>query len=135
MRKLAVLMALIAAIACGDSTTAPDLTDSAGNYVMRTINGSPLPFTVLTTADVKLEITAETLYMTTNGRFSDVTRYRRTSLGAGAVDFPADTLGGEWTIRGQTVSLKGTNGFTFTANLVGNSLTMEGNGLSFVYTK
>jgi hypothetical protein len=133
MRKLAALMVLVVALACGDSSTAPDLTESAGNYVMRTINGNPLPFAVLTTADVKLEITAETLYMTSNGRFSDVTRYRRTALGA--VDFPADTLGGEWTIRGQTVSLKATNGYLFTASLVGNTLTIEGDGLSFVYTK
>jgi hypothetical protein len=133
MRKLAALTMLVAAIACGDSTTAPDLTDSAGNYVMRTINGNPLPFTVLTTAEVKLEIAAETLFMSTNGRFSDVTRYRRTAVGT--VDFPADTLGGEWTIKGQTVSLKATNGFLFTANLVGNTLTIDGNGLAFVYTK
>ncbi len=133
MRTLPVALLLVAALACGDSTAAPDLTDSAGNYAMRTINGNVLPFTVLTTADVKLEITSDTIYMTTNGRFRDVGHYRRTR--AGVVDFPADTLDGDWTIRGQTVSMTSNTGFAFQGNLVGNTLTIEGTGVTSVYTK
>lgn len=133
MRKLSAALLLVIAIACGDSGTTPDLSASAGNYVLRSINSNPLPFTLLTTADVKLELTADTIYMTTNGRFSDVTRYRRTTIGV--VDFPADTLGGDWTLKGSTVSFRATTGDLFTANLAGNTLTIEGSGISSVYTK
>ena len=133
MRKLpVVLIAAVIAAACGDSSTGPDLASSAGNYAMRSINGALLPFTLLTTADVKLEITSDTLYLTTNGHFADIGHYRRTTLGV--VDFPADTLAGDWTIRGTTLSMTSPQG-TFTGNLVGNTLTIEGAGISSVYTK
>ena len=134
MRTLpAAALLLVAAIACKDATTAPDLTEYAGNYVMRTINGNALPFTVLTTTDVKLEITSDTMFLSSNGAFRDVTRYRRTTNGV--VDLPADTLLGDWTIRGQTVTISTDNGFEFRANLVGNTMTIEGTGVTTVYTR
>lgn len=134
IRILPVALVLVAAIACKESITASgDRTEYAGNYAMQSINGGALPFTVLTTDDVKLEITYDTIYLSTSGNFRDVTRYRRTTKGV--VDYPADTLDGNWTVRGQTVTMDSNTGFTFQGNVAGNTLTILGTGITTVYAR
>lgn len=68
---VAVLLSFLF-LGCGSDTTAPDLTATSDNYVLRTINGGGLP---------------------------------------------------------------ATTGDEFTGNLAGGSLTIEGSGLSFIYSK
>ena len=132
MRRTAVLLGLIAAAACADAT-APDLTPYAGNYTLRTINGGPLPYAVLQAPDVKLEITADTIVLTTNGRFADLTHYRRAR--STGIDFPADTLNGAWTVRGQTITFTAQAGDIFSGTITGTTFSLVGNATTSVYAR
>ena len=132
MRQIATAVVVCGIIACGASTS-PDLTSSAGNYSLRSINDSVLPFTVQTRADYRLEITSDTIRMALNGEFTDVTHYRETS--GTAIGYPADSLGGAWTIQGQTVLFTATTGDIFNGNLSGSTLTIIGSAYKAIYSK
>jgi hypothetical protein len=119
---VAVLLTFLV-LGCGSDSTAPDLTATSGNYVLRTINGSALPVTVLARTNFQLDITAETLFAQPSGDFTDVTHYRRDTLGV--VDLPADTLGGRWTVRGSVVSFTSIAGNFEVVSLVGRSRSRE----------
>ncbi len=79
MRKLAALTLLVALGACADhAPTEPLLAEAAGTYTLRSIDGSPLPFAYLETAEWKDEVMSGYVTLGANGRFRDETLYRRT---------------------------------------------------------
>ena len=103
MRRLfpGILLAT-ALLACSADTITEDRTPYAGDYQLRTINGFPLPYAVIQSTAQTLEITDETFSLAASGAFVDITHYRRTR--SPTVEFPADTLRGTFTVRGQTVN-------------------------------
>jgi hypothetical protein len=133
MRAPIAVALLFALAACGGDSTSPDLASLSGDYVLRTVNGGPLPITIITRTDFKLEISSETLFVKPSGVFADVTHYVRTNLNV--VDTPADTLGGTWSASGTVMSFAGADGSQFTGTVGGAGLTIEGGGLSFRYIK
>ena len=132
MRAPTAVVLLFALVACGADSTSPDMTSASGDYALRTVNNFPLPVTVLTQTNLKLEILSETLYVKPSGTFSDVTHYRRTT--AEVVDTPADTLSGTWSVKGTVVTFIAGNS-TFTGTMGGVSILIEGDGLAFRYIK
>ena len=133
MRKLiTVVVAMIAIMACG-SATGPDLTTYAGNYALRSVNDTLLPYVVDKQANYLLEITTDTIYVAVKGTFVDVTHYRRTN--AAVIDFPADSLRGAWAISGSTMTFRAVSGEVFNATLSGSTITVVGSGARAVYSK
>lgn len=133
MRKLiTALLATFAIVAC-DSTTAPDLTPFAGNYGLRSVNDTLLPYTVYQHIDTTIAIAADTFFLGVNGVFLNATRYRRTTTAG--VDFLADSIGGTWTVRGSDLEIIATNGSGLTATIGPTSFTTVGGGNKAVYSK
>ena len=134
MRRLAAgILVSFAIVACGSDAIAPDLTPYAGSYTLRSINDFPLPYAVLQQTDLKLEVTADTMVMTTSGSFKDITHYRRTRTAA--IDFPADTLNGSWTVRGQTITFTAQTGGVFSGNIGVTSFSIVGSATTSIYSK
>lgn len=133
MRKLIVAaLAAVGIVACR-SSSAPDLTTYAGNYVLRSINDTLMPYTVAQSTNYLLQISADTIFMATNGTFVDATHYKRTNNGV--IDSPADSLGGVWRVDGANLTFQAVTGDLFSANLTGSTITLVGSGSKAVYTK
>jgi hypothetical protein len=134
-RRLILAFALLmSGAACGSDITLADVTPYAGNYTLRSINSFPLPYAILQSTDVRLEITDEAFSLATNSSFKDVTNYRRTSA-IGVIDYPADTLTGSYEIRGQTISFTTSSGALFSGQVGVTSFTVIGNSTVFLYAK
>ncbi|MEP6618505.1 MAG: hypothetical protein ABJE47_04290 [bacterium] len=133
MRKhIAVILATFAIVAC-DSVTAPDLTTFAGNYALRSVNDTVLPYTVIQQSAYSLAITADTIFMSVNGIFVDVTHYKQNTNDV--IDFPADSLGGEWTVDGTTVTFHATSGQIFSGDIGSSTITIIGAGAKAIYSR
>ena len=107
--------------------------DVCGRHALRTINDGTLPYAVLQQTDLKLEITADTMSMTTNGVFRDITHYRRTRVTV--IDYPADTLNGSWTMRGQTITFTAQSGAIFAGTVGVSSFSIIGSATTSIYRK
>ena len=134
-RRLTLAFALLASsAACGADITLADVTPYVGNYTLRTINAFPLPYAILQSTEVRLEITEESFSLAANSSFQDVTNYRRTKA-SGVIDYPADTLTGTYEIRGQTISFKTSNGASLSGQVGLTSFTVIGSSTIFLYAK
>jgi len=80
MRRFVVLLAIATLAACGgDSSTSPGVV--TGSYSLRTINGSPLPYTLIQIGADKIEITADVIILNEGGTFTETTSERTTENG------------------------------------------------------
>ena len=133
MRRLfpGILLAT-ALLACSADTITEDRTPYAGDYQLRTINGFPLPYAVIQSTAQTLEITDETFSLAASGAFVDITHYRRTR--SPTVEFPADTLRGTFTVRGQTVNFTTSKGDIFAGTVGSSAFSIEGSPTLF-YSK
>ncbi|CAN5132092.1 hypothetical protein BH09GEM1_BH09GEM1_13740 [soil metagenome] len=130
--SLGILFAF-ALFACRADVITDDVTSYAGDYTLRTVNGFVLPYAVLKTTSVTLEITDETFSLSSGGSFTDVTHYRRTENPT--VTFPSDTLRGTFTVRGQTASFTTSKGDLFSGTIGASEFTVEGSSTIFYYKK
>ncbi|MEP7001261.1 MAG: hypothetical protein ABI969_12330 [bacterium] len=133
-RLILVIALLMNAAACGADITLADVAPYAGNYTLRSVNSFPLPYAILQSNSVRLEITDEAFSLATNSTFNDVTNYRRTSA-LGVIDHPADTLTGTYDIRGQTISFTTSSGALLSGQVGATSFTVIGNSTVFLYSK
>lgn len=136
MRRLAVLLALPLALACGgESSTAPADPRAAvvGVYRLQTVNGQALPVTVSQTATVRTDMLGEQLSLNADGTCSTITSFR---LSSGSTVTTTDrSLICTWTLGGTAVSIRFSDGTLTTGTTSANTVTVAGNGLSLVYRK
>ncbi len=130
--SLGILFA-IALLACRAGIITDDVTPYVGDYTLRTVNGFALPYAILKSSSVTLEITDETFSLYANGAFFDVTHYRRTQTPT--VDFPADTLRGTFTVRGQTANFTTSTGTVFSGTIGASDFSVEGSSTILYYKK
>lgn len=127
--------------ACGDGATGPkgpSASDpAAGTFALATVNTQPLPFTLFNESGFRLDFTASTLALQTDGLFLLAQTTVETVAG-----FPStyhDTLRGTWTQNTGTVSLKMTDGTaaaaTWDGRQLGLDLDSDGQMLRTVYRK
>jgi hypothetical protein len=129
----AAFVGIVAIAACkSTSATDPAVSAAAGNYVLRTINDTVLPYTVSQSSTYRRDITADTLRIGLDGAFLDVTRFRLDSI---ATTFPADTLTGVIQVSGTTVTFLVGSQVLAAGSLSGSTLTLSGNGARSVYTR
>jgi hypothetical protein len=133
MRRLSFVALAVIIVACDTAPTGTVNPEDAGNYVLRSINDTLLPYTLLNNSSIQLSVVSDTIFMGVDGRFVDRTHYRRVLNGV--TDFPADTLSGTWTVKGATVAFTSSTGENFAATLSAQQLIMVGGGLKSTYTK
>jgi len=133
-RLLTVLLGIVAVGACESNATDPAVSAAAGNYVLRTINDTNLPYTVTQTTGYHIDITAETLGIALDGTFLDITRLRQTDSTNASI-FSADTLDGYIQVSGPTVTFINGQQILGQAVLQGSTLTLSGSGVTSVYTR
>jgi hypothetical protein len=93
---------------------------------MTTVNGQALPFATAHDANYTYEVTAGSLALTSDGKFSVVTTWRQTI--PGNVSIFVDSTGGTWAQAGSYVKLAYSDGSPT------DSATWAGTQLTFVVT-
>jgi hypothetical protein len=105
----------LAAAACGgggDTSTGPGnqpppTATPTGSYSIKTINNTALPVGLYpATPDYKYEVTAGSLVLTADGKYTVMTTYKQTITGN--VSTFVDSTGGTWVLTGTSVAF--TNG-------------------------
>ena len=109
MRRIALLMAVIALAACNDATSPNG--SASGSYSLRTVNGFNLPYTF---SDGSVLI-SDQLVLNTDGSSIDQAHFSNRS----------DTMEqGFWSINNNLISFNDeTDGINYTASLSGTVLT------------
>jgi len=133
MRRLLPFI-LSLAVACGsDSSTQPNATPAslAGTWNLQTINGAALPFTLLQTP--KTELLSDVVTAVAAGTYTELSQVRTTLNGQVTVSTESD--GGTYTITGNTVTIRSTDGSTALGTVNGNLFTIAAGGISFEYKK
>jgi hypothetical protein len=139
--SFALALAAVTALAgCGgDKSTGPGAI--AGNYRMRSVNGETLPVVLEEFGSYRAELTAASLTLDDDGRFTESSTVRETDGGQ-----TVTTIGscpGSYTRGGSTITFEedaSSNdycGFSYTATwTTGNTLTVDfGPGSEAVYRK
>jgi len=92
-----------AVVACGGDATGPDAPSGAsGSYAISTINAKALPVALFADGSFTYEVTAGTLTLTSDSKYSVVTTFRQTV--PGNVSTFVDSTGGTWSLAGTTVT-------------------------------
>jgi hypothetical protein len=134
MRKLFVMLALATLAACGgDKATNPNSDAIEGTYSLKTINGSPLPFTIQS-GTTSYVLKTDVITIASNGSWTESITYTETFNGQSSNG--TDTDGGTWIRAGNAVSLNSnfdTGGWAMTYN--NGSLTVNESGLVAVFTR
>jgi hypothetical protein len=101
---VAPLAALAAAGACGgDSPSGPATPKTPdGSYTISTVNGKGLPVAIFSDTNYTYEVTSGTLALTTDGKYSIVTKFRQTI--PGNVSTFVDSTGGTWLLSGTSIT-------------------------------
>ena len=133
MRRIMMVLALAAAAACGDSSTG--ISGSvAGTYTLRSINGTVLPYTVLSSGTTKIEVIDDVITLNTNGTYTETGHTRTTTNGSASTDTGTDT--GTYTTAGTSITLRSSGDGTTTVGTVNaGTLTIVDQGLSAVFTQ
>jgi len=128
LARITVCATAIWLAACGsDSTTSPggggNNNSPVGSYNISTVNGKNLPVALYADGNYTYEVTAGTIGLTSDGKYSMINTYRQTI--PGDVEMFVDTTGGTWSLSGTTISM------TDAADGSTGSLTWSSNQLMF----
>jgi hypothetical protein len=132
MRRLVALLALATAVACGGDSTSPSATVT-GSYSLRTVNGSPVPYTVIQIGADKYEIVSDVVTINEGGTWSETGTDRTTQNGQ--VTNGTITDGGTYTLNGTAITFVSTESGTVNGSVGGGTLTITAEGLALVYQK
>jgi len=101
---VAMFAVLTAAAACGgDSPSAPATPKTPdGSYTISTVNGKSLPVAIFADTNYTYEVMSGSLVLTTDGKYSVVTKFRQTIPGNVSI-FP-DSTGGTWVLSGTSIT-------------------------------
>jgi hypothetical protein len=130
-RALLLLVTVLAAGCFGDGLTGSSTIN--GKYTLRTINGSPLPYTIAGAGTDKTEILDDAITLFQGGTYSESAHSLVTTNGQTSPVTRAET--GSYTIFGTSVTLNGNSGGQTLTTISGNSMTIMQAGLTFVFSK
>lgn len=135
MRRLLTALSLLALVtACGgDSSTDPISASVAGTYTLRTVNGSPMPYTVQQSGPFKYEITDDAYTLSDGGAWTEVWRDRTTSNGV--VTTSENTDAGTYTRNGTAITLTSPNSGAVSGSVNGGTLSLSAEGFALVFVK
>jgi hypothetical protein len=137
MRRLFALLPMFAALvtlaACGgdDSTNLRPATVT-GTYILRTVNGSPLPYTTVQLGDDKFEVMADTITLKDGGIWTGGGTIRVTQ--SGSVSMTTSTSTGTYSLTGTAITINDFTGAS-SGTVERGTLSVTQGGLLSVYTK
>jgi hypothetical protein len=127
---------LAAFVACGsDSSTNPG-ANVAGNYSLRTVNGSQLPYTLSSSGVNKLEITDDVVIINDGGTYTESGHTRTTTSTGVTTQSVVDA--GTYTLNGTAITFRSSvDGSSTFGTVSGSTLTIAdvNAGISAVYSK
>jgi hypothetical protein len=135
MRKLIAFVALVASVGCtlstDSTTTGPLVGDISGTYSLRTMNGSPIPITIVG-HDTTVIIDTDVLVLTPVGDWSETVGYRQT-VGAAATTNESFALSGGWIRSGNSLRFSTANGLFYIGTATDTSLNLTDAANSYVF--
>lgn len=129
------LLSLAIATACGgDSSTNPNSDAIEGTYALKSVNGSPLPFTAQSGTD-SFTLTKDVLTVASNGSWTESISYTETVNGQTSTGTDAD--GGSWSRVGSSVNFYSnvTNGTAYSGTYNNGSLSLSSGGFLQVFVR
>ena len=133
MRRRSLLaMIWLVATACSAEPSAPAPVTFTGTWILRSVNGTGLPYIVAQDGTNRIELVSNVITATTNS-FTEVGTYRSTVRGI--VDTTTESDAGTFTVNGTTVSILYNNGLSATGTVARVTFTVELNGFAFVFDK
>jgi hypothetical protein len=99
-----ILACLAVTVGCGGDSTAPQdpVKANAGIYNLQTVNGIPLPATLLNDGSTIVAVTSGTLSLRTDQSYTETLGYRTTYLGVVSNDVAVEN--GTFDIVGSTIT-------------------------------
>ena len=135
---LALAVTLFAAAGCGSDSNAPDMSH-VGLYAMTSVDGDPLPTTVIDMPGYSLQITQGSMALNGNNTFVEgITSVETIDGTAGAPE--AVSCLGTYTRSGSTITLTTPEtdvciGLRVTGTLNGRTLTVDYEGTTIVFSR
>lgn len=125
-RRLAVLLAALAAAACSSDKSTGLATSLEGSYTLRVVNGQSLPFTLpaaaLPPGVSRLDVTGGVVTLNRDASFSDITTLR--VVQGNQSNIVADTTRGTYALTSNVVTFTAGGQTAYTMNWNGsNQLT------------
>jgi hypothetical protein len=135
MRQLIAIVALVATAACRNdrSTTEPYVASVAGSYSLRMLNGSLLPFT-LVSHDTTVNIDTDVILLTNGGDWSEKVAYRRT-VGTAATTRDSFALAGLWTRVGNRLTFRTPQGLLYVGVATDTSLNLSDGAFTYFFVR
>jgi hypothetical protein len=136
MRKLIVLVALATGVACSLDTstnTAPLVGSLSGTYALQSINGSPLPFSIVSHDTTQL-IDTDSLTLDGVGNWTESVRYRQT-VGAAAATNESFGLFGIWSRSGNSLTFRTDFGLLYLGTATDTTLLLSDAGYNYVFKR
>lgn len=138
MKRLSIIVAaaaLAVVAACSDSTSPSGSV--TGRYVLRTVNGSTLPYSIgydQTTGD-QVDIIADTLWLNGSGNYNETFYYQYT--GSSGVSVQPQYEVGTWSSTNGSINFydQTDGGVQYQGSVSGSTLTEIAQGYTQVYAK
>ena len=129
---LAGLIVVFSAACLGEGLTGSSTI--TGDYTLRTVNGSPLPYTISGSGANRTEIVGEVITLYQGGTYARSRDSRVIVNGQMTSESSAET--GSYTLLGTSVTLvNGANGQATLASINANTMTIVKAGMTAVFTK
>ena len=143
MRKSLLAALIVTLVACGgDKATGPQSV--AGSYTLQTVNGISTPAAVGQSDTQRLDVTAGTIILTADNKWSGTIGLRLIDLASGQVQDEDSAIpfdGGTYTLSGSSVTLNDpTEDLVFTGTVASGTMTLSvdlgfGSLTTLVYTR
>jgi len=134
-KRFIAFAALITLAACGgESPTAPSGPQVSGTWTMRTVNGTPLPVSLILADGTQIIARSSVLTLTgdRSGTYQEVITF---SFTATPNLTSAISENGTWTVAGNIISFATNQGDHYTGTVTGNTLTEVVGGFAQVYSR
>jgi len=136
MRKLIALAAIVAtATSClnTDTNTGPLVGDLAGTYALQTMNGTALPFSIVS-HDTTVLIDTDVLTLGANGDWTETVTYRQTA-GTNQTTNESFSLAGIWVRSGNSVNFRTQQGSIYVGSATETTLLLNDGYYDYVFKR
>lgn len=133
MRKLMILLLAVTTAACwSDKVTGSSTV--FGTYTLRTVNGSPLPFTIAGSGTSKSEILSDSIFLYEGFTFAESAHYLVTVNGTPKAEIRVDN--GSFSLLGNSASFRSNDGSPVATYLIdADVMTVVKPGLTMAFKK
>jgi hypothetical protein len=136
MRKLFALVLLVAGAACSTNTdngTGPLVGDLSGTYTLQSMNGTALPFSIVS-HDTTVMIDTDVLTMGQAGDWAETVSYRQTA-GTNATTNESFQLSGIWTRNGNSLNFRTSQGLLYVGQADETTLQLSDAVYNYVFKR